>query len=491
MNHNKFYIILVSAAFIGITVVFLCFPRSTWSDLEKRELSTFPEFSQQKLADNSYTKEISAWFSDSEPYRDRLMLLSMSARDVMRLEVAGADGEVVRVQSAGGAPAAQDQLPVGNGSGEPTDYENNLTAQENAKLAGGSSVIIIGSAPNARALMAYGGTAQGGGEYAAALNEYKRAFPGVNVYSVVIPLASEFYTPDKVKSGTKPQIATLRNINSRLEGVVPVNAYNAMAAHVEEDIYLRTDHHWAPLGAFYVARELARSAGVPFRDLNAYDKRVVRRFVGTMYGYSKDPAIKNSPEDFVYYIPVGVDYSTVYRNYNVDKNFNITGEGKEYKGPFFYKFKDGSGAAYSTFMGSDMKITRVKTGTPGNRKLLVIKDSYGNALPGFMFYSFKEVHVVDFRYFTHNLKKYVADHGITDIAVVVNIFNANSKSTYRKLHRFLVQGEGIPAVAAPKSEVARQPEVSHPAPQKPVHSESKPTVPVEEPVQKTETPDSI
>jgi hypothetical protein len=259
---------------------------------------------------------------------------------------------------------------------------------------------------------------------------------------MVIPLATEFYCPDKAKKATKPQLPTIKHIYSLLKGAHGVDAYSALAAHVNEDIYLRTDHHWAPLGAYYATKAFATAAGVPFKDLSAYQKHEIHNFVGTMYGFSKDVSVKNSPETFVYYTPTNVQYSTTYVNYNVNKDYKITGVGKPYSGPYFYKFKDGSSAAYSTFMGSDMKLTKVQTSTKNGRRVLIIKDSYGNAVPGYLFYSFEEVHVVDFRYFTKNIKKYVVDNGITDLVFVTNVFNAYAASTYKKLHAFLTQGEG-------------------------------------------------
>ncbi|MDE5807007.1 MAG: hypothetical protein K2H76_02750, partial [Muribaculaceae bacterium] len=116
-------------------------------------------------------------------------------------------------------------------------------------------------------------------------------------------------------------------------------------------------------------------------------------------------------------------------------------ERKPIEGKYFYKFNDGSGMAYSPFMGGDQKLTRVKTGAGTGRKLLVIKDSYGNAFPGYMFYSFDEIHIVDFRYFTRNMKKYVRDNGITDLVFCVNVFNAYSSSAAKKMTAFLNQGE--------------------------------------------------
>ena len=79
------------------------------------------------------------------------------------------------------------------------------------------------------------------------------------------------------------------------------------------------------------------------------------------------------------------------------------------------------------------------TDTKNHRKLLIIKDSFGNALPGYLFYSFEEIHVVDGRYFNKNMKKYVADNGITDILFANNVFRVAMPSVGRGYVKFLTQ----------------------------------------------------
>ena len=165
-------------------------------------------------------------------------------------------------------------------------------------------------------------------------------------------------------------------------------------------------------------------AGVPFKELTSYERHVVHGFVGTMYGYSKDITVKNSPEDFVYYIPKGIDYSTNYIDYTIDKDFKVTGEKPPRNGIFFVKHPDGSSGAYCTFMGGDAKIVKVTTGTKNGRRLIILKDSFGNTLPGYLFYSFEQIHVIDNRYFTKNMKRYVRDNKITDIVFANNTYSA-------------------------------------------------------------------
>ena len=430
------YITVIAVVFLAFVVVFNTFPRSTISELEKRELATFPEFSWERLANGSFTSEVSAWFSDSEPYRDVFMTLSMQIKDLIAF--APSDDNVKF--------HASDASQGGNheGTKERSDSmavdENRINADENAKIAN-AGIIVVGKGDKVRAMMAYGGSAKSGVGYAQAANKYKEMFGDkVRIYCMVIPTAVEFYCPDKAKNRSTQQLPVIRNVAEHLQpGVKSVDAHGALSKHANEDIYLRTDHHWSPLGGYYAAQEFARVAGVPFKDLSHYERHVVHGYVGSMYGYSKDIAVKNAPEDFVYYIPKGVEYSTTYINYTINENYQVTGEGKPSKGSFFFKFKDGHGGAYCTMMGGDTKVTQVRTSTHNGRRVIILKDSFGNMIPGYLFYSFEEVHVIDYRYFTKDIVAYVDENKITDILFANNIFMINSSHTYNSYLRFLHQ----------------------------------------------------
>lgn len=435
---NSTYMTIVGVVFTLLTIVFLFMPRSAYSELEKRDLAQFPEISEFKSDPAAYTAAVSQWFSDSEPYRDQFMTMSMEIRDAMGY-LPGNSEEAISYKPMSSGNTEQEGVDAGIVT---EAAEGNPLANENAKIAT-SATIVVGKGENVRALMVFGGSAKSGKSYAEMLNYYADQLPGVHIYALVAPLATEYYLPDKAKNASKPQKPMVEGVRDMLSSKVKyVDVYNALAAHTTEDIYLRTDHHWAPLGAYYAARQIARTAGVPFKELSSYDRHVVKGFVGSMYGYTKDISVKRAPEDFVYYTPRGLNYKTTFITYNINSKYQVTSASKPYSGAFFKHFKDGSGAAYSTFMGGDRHTVKVETGMPGNRRLLIIKDSYGNALPGYMFYSFNEVHVVDFRYFTMNMREYIRTNRITDVVIAFNVFNACSSSAAEKVKRFLSQRSG-------------------------------------------------
>lgn len=298
------------------------------------------------------------------------------------------------------------------------------------------SVLVIGSGRNIRGCNPFGLNVQRLRDYAGVVNDYQRTFPDVQVYFLGIPTAVEFYLPEESQVKAASQRKAIDILFQALDRkVVRADSYNALQQHVDEPIYSRTDHHWQPLGAYYAAEQLAKAADVPFRDLGAYKRKVVRNFVGTMAKFSGDAAFKRAPEDFVYYEPNQGTYRTIYVAYTLDKaRKNVISESEPYQDGFFRAYPNGSAAAYSTFMGGDARLVRVETDVDNGRRVLILKDSFGNALSSFLFYSFEQVHVVDCRYFTQNLIDYVMDNDITDIVFANNIAHTSAETVamYRK-----------------------------------------------------------
>ncbi|MBQ0092269.1 MAG: hypothetical protein KBS45_02945 [Clostridiales bacterium] len=80
---------------------------------------------------------------------------------------------------------------------------------------------------------------------------------------------------------------------------------------------------------------------------------------------------------------------------------------------------------YYTFLGGDGYISHtISNEVKNGRKVLVVKDSYGNALVPFLTYSFEEIFVVDARTFKTNLTSFVKSNGITDVLFVGSIHSA-------------------------------------------------------------------
>ncbi|MDE6632419.1 MAG: hypothetical protein K2K23_05410, partial [Muribaculaceae bacterium] len=182
------YIVMVGVFFALLTVVFVGFPRSRYSELDKRDLAELPDFTDVETIKKDpakFTSDVSTWFSDTEPYRDELMTMSMKIRDAMKADFRSEE-ETVSFRPADTAvntTSEEESTPKENvveKAKEKDDADNaealsDVTEEEDdiddgkAKL-GSSGTIIIGKGDKVRALMAFGGTAKGGGGYVDLLN---------------------------------------------------------------------------------------------------------------------------------------------------------------------------------------------------------------------------------------------------------------------------------------------------------------------------------
>jgi len=419
------YLFVIAVIFLNLFIHMVFFPRSKVSERENRKLASFPKLSFSSLTDGSFTGGINVYFSDTVPGRDKLTSEAVAFKDKGGFRVGGV--KLHAAKTASKAETKPDETENAQNSGNIKEAEPNVNLEDNATL-GDNGILVVGN----RGLMLFGGNKTVGKKYAEVVNEYKRKLgEDVNVYCVPVPTAIEFYCPPDYKEHTNSEVESINNILSTLDGPKGVDVYTNLAKHSDEDIYLRTDHHWAALGAYYAAESFANVAKVEFPKLSEYEKITKKGFVGTLYNFSHDIVLKNNPEDFVYYKPKNVEYTTDY--------YPIDSMDKPQRGEFFFEYEDGSPLMYGTFMGGDDHITHVHTDVDNGRRLVIFKDSYGNAFSSFMICSFEDIYVIDMRYFKLNALEFMKEYKITDLAFVNNVFHADTQSSVDYYKTFLTQ----------------------------------------------------
>ena len=420
---------LLSGVVVVVAVVLLLAPRSTISYEENRLLAEKPKFSLTSLLDGSYTSGWSEYYNDTVPFRSKLkktISAMMQWTGVQSEEDTVFFGNVSQVKKKTTTPVATTEsvettVAVAAAGNDETNTEPAVTTtvvttteDPNDEPAAeiGEGIIL----DHKRAVCVYGGSFSVGQDYAETLNAYQQDLgSNVQVYSLVAPTAVSYYLPEEYANYTASETENIDNINSYLNGVKPVDVYNALKPHTAEAIYARTDHHWLPLGAYYAAEAFAKVADVPFASLSDYDTATKKDYVGSMYTYTESAVLLDNPEEFTYYIPKN-KYKTTYYS----TSFTDPTEGDLLMNLDGYD----NSMYYLVFMGGDDKITHVETDCKNGRTLVIFKDSYGNALVPCLTSSFENIYVCDMRYFELNAIDFCKQVGCTDLLFAMNTFSA-------------------------------------------------------------------
>ncbi len=423
-----------------ISLFLLVVPRSTISNLEKRTLAEWPKFSFSSYFSGEYTAAITNFYDDTVPFRDTFKNISsniLSHKGIKSDNTVEVVGVVQRVntnseeegsaaqeaavtsstqQSEVQSEAAQTETEVQAEAAKQSDGQSESSADETKGAADGElseGFLIINYQGHWRGLPLFGGNDTD--SYAGVVNRlHANLGDDVTIYVMPVPLASAFYLPSNFADYSGDQTSYINELLSKLDdGIVRVNVVDALSAHQDEDIYLRTDHHWTQLGAYYAVEQFAKAAGVPYPayDSAAYTRGENDGYVGSLYGYTQSSNLLNDPETFVYYSPTIASQADYYYT-NFDYNYT-----------YQLMMATDVNNSYMMFIGGDDQIVKVTNAAGTGRKLAVIKDSYGNAEIPWLTSSFDEIYVIDMRYFDVNLIKFIQQQGITDV-----LFSADTAS---------------------------------------------------------------
>jgi hypothetical protein len=234
--------------------------------------------------------------------------------------------------------------------------------------------------------------------------------PDVRVYSMLVPSAVEFVESEKLRKLSDSQKEAFDRVyalyNPTIKGVP---AYDHIAGHLSEYLYFRSDHHWTALGAYYGYEAIAESMGFEPLPLDRFlETELPGAFLGTAYAATLNADVKNNPDTITTYRPnVKFEYK-VYR----DGVRGVKRSLVESRIPV-----DGRGG-YAVFLGGDFALSRITTEVKNGKKLMIIKDSYANAVVPFLVPHFEEIEIVDPRYFKSNLPAEIGKRGITDVLFI-------------------------------------------------------------------------
>ena len=247
------------------------------------------------------------------------------------------------------------------------------------------------------------------------------------VYTMIVPNAVSIL-PDKLPAfaPVRSQEQDLASFRSRLSAnVQDINVEKVLSAHRDEDIYYRTDHHWTTTGAYYAFTAAAASLGLDADQIKYNIYKVSNDFKGTMASAS---GYACKPDTIEVYVPETSSVQYVIEYVEEQKKSASVYQSAQLETYDKYTF----------FLGGNSPLMRIKTTNEDGGRLLLVKDSYANCFLPFLIPYYKEIVVVDPRYYYEDIFTEIENEEITDILF---LYNANTFFTDNSISGVFMQGD--------------------------------------------------
>ena len=174
--------------------------------------------------------------------------------------------------------------------------------------------------------------------------------------------------------------------------------------HKTERIYYKTDHHWTTLGAFYAFQAAAPSLGIEGDLSGKYVSHAVSNSFNGMLA-SKSGVNLGEKEQIDIYVPTEED---------TDLIIDYVDEGKRSTSLYdSSKLKEKD--QYTVFLGGNSSLLDIRTVSTSTKRLLLVKDSFANSFIPFLTPYYREIVVVDPRYYSGTINDLMDSYRISEV----------------------------------------------------------------------------
>ena len=344
-----------------------------FSDMENRNLAQFPKVSAKSVFAGDFSDEFESYMSDQIIFKDFLVKLKVTENRALNQtnvnNVYFADGMYIR------------------------DYKEN-TAQIDKNVG--------------------------------FVNEFAESNPDLSVTWLIAPNACYVYE-DKLPAYAQvdSQKDTINHIKEMTDASINlVDVSDELIENKDRYIYYKTDHHWTMNGAYIGYKALCDAVGIEAVAESDYSIRVASdEFLGTLY--SDAPVFNAKEDEIILYEKNGGSYTVNYEDegFIQDSLYNYDN----------LLIKD----KYQTYLDGNHAIIRVVNNNYDlkddghNDRVIVVKDSYAHSLLPLLADNYKEMIVVDLRYYHEKTVSDLAkEEEISDIIFINNIDFINSDDNF-------------------------------------------------------------
>ena len=382
---RKYIITGVFIAMLAVSVFLMLSPADTESILaENREVKAMPVFSSESVIKGEYTAGIDAYIDDNIGFRSKLMAFSDKIKSLFGYVPEDGGRIITTTTDLGTGESQEGRLVVYNGK----------------------IMEMFGKKPEIEK------------KYADTLNGLRALLPeNVTMYSMLVPTALEFCEP-KYAAAQDSQKAEIDNVYSMLDSnIIPVDIYGKIKECTEREpnsyLYFNTDHHWTMDGAYCGYEAFMEAQGAEILPKTMFPRKSNGDFHGSLYLKAKSELKRDTNDTVFYYDTAAVnDFSIVMR---AEDGVTVYGEGA----PVFNLDKKD----YLIFFGGDQPLMEITNNTkPDGKTLVIIKDSYANAMLPWVINNYKKVVVIDPRSFGGNLLDEIERYNADEFAVINYVF---------------------------------------------------------------------
>lgn len=333
-----------------------------YSEKENRELAGRPEFSLKAVADGSFMEQYGTYRSDQFVGRN----LWLSLRNDIDLLAGRRDSN--------GVFKGEDQYLL-----------EDIAKPDQEKL----------------------------GEKLESMEEFRAGYGKIPMYLMLVPNAANILEEKLPRFAvTEDQGQIFDEIRQELgEQLTWVEVSKTLEEHRKEEIYYRTDSRWTTLGASYAFQKLSEIMGLDQEKTPKWQEYVVTNIfngdlsVRSGYGGGVEESIR------IYAAEKEEEVPQVVVNYVEEEEKTST---------LYDRSKLRERDAYALFLGGDHAMVDIRTTADTTDRLLLVKDSYANCLIPFLVPYYREVIVIDPRYYEGSLDEIMDENKITSVLFLYN-----------------------------------------------------------------------
>lgn len=346
-------------------------PKRVESDLERRKLAQFPDFSFSSLVKNEWTAKYGEYTKDQVIVRDSWLKAQSLCESLL-----------FQKEEIGGAMIGKnDALFTKMFALTPTEEK---LLQKNTTL----------------------------------VQQFIEKFPG-QVTFLLAPSSSV------INAEELPANTPMLDENARLDGIFStVSEADSLdlrdsftAAKDDVQLYYDTDHHWTSYGAYLAYQQFCQLRGLTPMEVTESDYTIVPDFYGTTY--SKALYWKNKPDSIAY-----LDLPNAMTVWNVSPTFELT---ENFTATMYDKSKLEQGDKYAMFLYGNNGYSTIEG--DGEGSILVVKDSYANSFIPYLTANYARIGVIDPRGFGLSVADFAQQEGYDEVLLLFN-FQSFKESTF-------------------------------------------------------------